>query len=590
MNSINISAILLTFIIYILLAIAYYGWGRSTTKFLFRDQKSTYLTTNIWVGWALSLLIFQVIHLLLPLDIFAVLPVFIIGIVLAFLYIFKRKKSFNKIFFNIPGKILLLIAIPVILWIASHSMLAPYNYDSGLYHLNIIKWTNSYSIVPGLGNLHGRFAFNQSFFTYVAALNFFPYFNHGRSLANSFLIILSFATVIELLWPMVKQPSIMEKTHPFKYVPSFFIFPVLIYLALSSNALASPSPDLTSTLLQLLMFIFLAKSIGEWIEDDVKQNNNAIFLAILAATAITIKLSNLAFSAIIFTIILIYLINTKQLKSRTTLYIMMLSAIIIFILMLRGVILSGVPLYPSTIGYGLIPVEWLMLKEKIINEANWVYSWARQPRTHWSEVLGNWNWFKPWFDNILKHRFIEVIYPLLIAISFLSITFMLIVFKKIKKPQLAEALVILPAIASLLFWFFTAPSLRFANALMFLLFLSSFMLFFTSIRKYVNTKILFSILGLVFLFGNINLFMYVYEHPKCLTKLSAQGWHAPKKVPLVKKVTKTGLEIYTPQKGDQCWDSELPCTPYFNGLLKLRVDGDIASGFMMSKKPHQEKK
>jgi len=46
-----------------------------------------------------------------------------------------------------------------------------------------------YPYRSGLGNLHGRLAFNQSFFVYVAALNFYPFFGYGRSIANSFPII-----------------------------------------------------------------------------------------------------------------------------------------------------------------------------------------------------------------------------------------------------------------------------------------------------------------------------------------------------------------------------------------------------------------
>jgi hypothetical protein len=73
-------------------------------------------------------------------------------------------------------------------------MLAPDNYDSGLYHLQSIRWDNTYPIVPGLGNLHERLAFNQSFFEFVAALNFQPYFGHGSALANSFLYLLGMAS------------------------------------------------------------------------------------------------------------------------------------------------------------------------------------------------------------------------------------------------------------------------------------------------------------------------------------------------------------------------------------------------------------
>ncbi len=589
MHIIDILAILFTFAIHILLIITYFGWGTMVADLMKLNSPVRGSNTfNIWIGWAFSLLLFQILHLFLPLNALIVLPVFLIGILSTVRYLWIRKDKYDMKFTKLHF-LMVFIFVIISLWVASHSMLNPYQYDSGLYHFNVIRWTNTFSIVPGLGNLHGRFAFNQSFFTYVAALNFFPYFNYGRSLANSFLFILTLLTTIEFLWPLIKNPSLSAKLHPYKYLPSLFTLPVLVLLAFSSSGFASPSPDLTSTLLQLLMFIVLANSIGEWIEGNLRQNSNAVYLAILAATAITIKLSNIAFSIIIFGIILLYLVKTYQLKSKTTLYIFIVSSAILFVFMLRGFILSGVPLYPSSVGYGLIPVDWAIPKESIINEANWVYSWARKSHTHWSNVLGNWNWFQPWFDNIVKHRFIDVLYPLILAILFFSIVFLLTIFKKIKKPNIVEALLVVPAIVSLVFWFFTAPTPRFANAIIFLLFLASFLFFLASVREYVSNKILFVMVGFVFIISNINLYQYIDKHPNSLMKLSTSGWYPPKKVPLVKKVTKSGLEIYTPKKGDQCWDSKIPCTPYFNKALKLRVKDYIESGFMLEQSSKKEK-
>ena len=42
------------------------------------------------------------------------------------------------------------------------------HYDSDLYHAQSIRWMEEYGIVPGLGNLHERFAYNSSFFALSA--------------------------------------------------------------------------------------------------------------------------------------------------------------------------------------------------------------------------------------------------------------------------------------------------------------------------------------------------------------------------------------------------------------------------------------
>ena len=45
------------------------------------------------------------------------------------------------------------------------------------------------------------------------------------------------------------------------------------------------------------------------------------------------------------------------------------------------------------------------------------------------------------------------------------------------------------------------------------------------------------------------------------------GWEAVPTSSTHLKKTNSGLVIYFPDKGDQCWNSSLPCAPYFNSAL-----------------------
>ena len=45
-----------------------------------------------------------------------------------------------------------------------------------------------------------------------------------------------------------------------------------------------------------------------------------------------------------------------------------------------------------------------------------------------------------------------------------------------------------------------------------------------------------------------------------------------KDVAFVERKTNDKITIYTPAKGDQCYDTPLPCTPYFNANLKIIFD------------------
>lgn len=39
---------------------------------------------------------------------------------------------------------------------------------------------------------------------------------------------------------------------------------------------------------------------------------------------------------------------------------------------------------------------------------------------------------------------------------------------------------------------------------------------------------------------------------------------------LIRRIKGSGLIIYTPGAGDQCWDAPFPCTRYFRSELRLR--------------------
>ena len=87
------------------------------------------------------------------------------------------------------------------------------NLDSVGYHLSNIKWVNEYPIVGGLGNLVTGFANNNSWFLFVAFLNFFPIINNGHVIARFY-----FASCLITFLFKKKQYTLP------KYITSIFLY------------------------------------------------------------------------------------------------------------------------------------------------------------------------------------------------------------------------------------------------------------------------------------------------------------------------------------------------------------------------------
>ena len=579
----HVLSVLFTLFFYLVLAVTFYGIGIASVKAIGitkKDQIYPLSTFHIWLGFAISLFLFKLIHFFSPINIFSVLPILIVGIASFF---FSMKHQKNSIFTYI-NKIQLIffsiILFVISVWIASRSMLKTSIYDSNLYHYNYIRWINLFPVVPGLGNLHGRLAFNQSFFTYVAALNLYPVFGQGRAIANSSIIIFAFLTFFEMLISITKNISLSYQDK----IISLLLLPILIFFTLFSSGVDSPSPDLASSVIQLVVFLLLISILYDLIVNSTNYPIKDLTFIVLATTLSTIKLSNLIFSCT--ALIIIVTIFFKQIDIKYPIKYIYCTAAIVVVWLLNGIVISGYPFYPSTLCH--MKLSWSLPIESVIDEANWVYSWARQPGTHWKNVLGNWNWLYPWVSNTIKNHYFDVVIPLYTFTSIVFIDVFLLTpilwFKK-RRIFFIEWIIIFPLLAGLLFWFFTAPDPRFANAVFMLLPVSATLVLLFKIKEIANRQTAIYAAGIFFTVECLCLLFYVHKNQWVISNISLDGWQKDEQPQLVEKVTKHGLRVYTPLQGkDQCFDAPLPCTPYFNENLRLRRAGDLASGFIIQEK------
>ena len=246
----------------------------------------------------------------------------------------------------------------------------------------------------------------------------------------------------------------------------------------------------------------------------------------------------------------------------------------------HSVILSGAPLFPSTIAR--MEFDWSVPVEQMVNEANWIYSWARLPRTHWSNVLGNWAWLKTW--SLRSSIIVYIFYP--IVVSCLSmIVYIFLRCKKIAgKIHPKKYYVLLVPSASIAYWFFTAPDARFAHAFFILMPLAAVLLLLDSLQNTALTRRSFYAAFLLFSLYQASFGVALIRYRGQIPSISRSGWQHVTQAKLREVSTSSGLTIFCPEEGDQCWDSPLPSSPYYNKVLRLRNPDNMGDGFTVLEK------
>jgi len=539
-----------------------------------------------WLGLAITILVLQLWHLWFRID--WKVSVFISILGLSGLS-WNWKSNLQIAIEKIPkNKIFWLLILTVAIIVANFSFGPARPYDAGLYHLQTIRWIKQYPIVPGLGNLHSRLAYNNSNFLFAAMLEQNIYFLKSYRVTNGLFLLVLFIhlsissfRLLRKINPWAKDPLDNRKEiHSYEIFESLLLAPVINIILRGSTA--SVSPDIPIFILGIL----ISSRLLNLLTQEKKNIEELFFIFIFSALGTTIKVSFLVFGLIASLIALISC--TKNYERKDSLkripflfYSLAFIALISIPWIARNIILSGYLIYPSTLT--LFPVEWRLPAKVVINEARWIQSWARLPGTSPEVVLGNWQWIRPWASRLFsKQNIFDIFVPIALTIEgILILCYNKYKYKKGESSLFLRSFLILP-ITNLVFWFFSAPSLRFAGSSFWILGAGTFVLSTLRFANFRKIKVI-----LFFNFLIINLLGVGEQLPDLKQNINRIIQPVPV-VRMKKFKTNSGLIIYTPEEGKQCWDSKLPCTPYPNSDLQLRDKKDVSKGFkILSKFPLQ---
>ncbi len=516
-----------------------------------------------WMGLACTILFLQIYHLKMPVGPLAFMVVSVVGFMGLVL---NGRDIFSWLRANLPGKRVPLIAMLVLtFWLANRSAGPCTTDDSGLYHLSGVRWNTACPIVPGLGNLHTRLAFNNASFLYGALLEVGPWYGRSNHLANGLLLAVLGAQCVLASYRLA-QPQRQEMAVS---LFNLFLLTPLILTAVHSW-ISSYSTDLPTAVLAFVatarMLAFLLRGRSNLKE----QAYEVVFVITLLAVGACVKISLVFFFLVSgLPTVAVWLYRAWSYRRLALATVFKAAAMAVLLLApwaLRGVILSGYPAYPST--FAAMPVPWRVPDNLAKYDASRIRMWAQR-----STETTDWHWLAGWVKDLER----DIILPVIITVVGAGALLWLICSGKQPRHGTTAAgwLLALSALMGIAFWFLTAPARRFGYFLFWILagtFLA--MLFHRYLpleRRSLRNWVL--VACLVFSVANIKKFF--------VTPPANGGLHPTPTVVAETFTTRSGLVLYVPAEADQCWDMKLPCTPYPRENLRLRREGDLGSGFLL---------
>lgn len=452
------------------------------------------------------------------------------------------------------------------------SSVGPFNYDTGLYHAQVITWNNLYSAMPGLGNLHGRFAFNPLIFLAFSLFDFHFLFTHPLHSLNGWLLLMCLWFSFDGLNRLLQG----ERTYD-GFFQALISIP-LIGLIYDSNRFSVEVSSFSSDM-PVSALVLVISSLAVTYKSDLISNKNLhqksslmIIILILSLFSVMTKIS--ASSILLISGYVIYE-DIRQGRKRYIPYIASLSMLAGIFHITRNFILSGYFIYPLAVT-GWLSSDWKIPVDLVLQEKNMITTWARIPDSRFQSLAsGDFShWFSIWLGEFVRQWEVWV----LIASGIVLLLAFLIRPHVIWREILSYKFLWLTFIFSLVLWWISAPDIRFAYGFMMALFVLVLVtVLYTESRIVLNSK------SFVYGFIGLNLLISVWNFNFFPDDI--QFFFNPMPFPQVSTTLTPleGVDLFVPSEGDQCWLSAFPCTPYIQPGLTLRGE-NISSGFKILQK------
>jgi hypothetical protein len=535
------------------------------------------LLDEFWMGLALAVAFLEIWSLLRPVTPAA-------GLLLAVAGVLGLAWNQGKIFGQLKN-VLRGAGWPVALYVVIVGYIALRScgpcdyYDTGLYGVQSVHWIVTYPAILGLANLHWRLGINSSVFLCDAAMRQGAWPNLYFHFFTGLMLAALWAAIFPSLIRLVRSAPVSAADY----------FQALLGIPASSwvvrSKIVGTLTDEPASVVCLCAAGILFSELSREERDNRGEHDGRARLAVaasLAALGVPFKLSTIVFATLVWAVAFVWLFSSSRRSPRRGVWIsasVVLPAAILVPWLIRGLILSGYPFFPNAM-LG-IPVDWRVPAALAKLFTEWVHSFAVGQAYELAPAgkiaaLGRFGEAARWFLGLARNREGFQV-PFLLSIAGAAA----LLVRRLQPGHVRRnrsLWLLLPSLGGIAFWLAEAPDPRFGQAAIWTLAatLGSLGIAASAARlKWVNARLvaaglLLAMLWCLFSFG----WRQSYRPLESVRELVPLP-----EVRVVARRTASGLIVYVPAEGNQCWDAPLPCTPYFDNTLRLRSTGNLGGGF-----------
>lgn len=340
------------------------------------------------------------------------------------------------------GAVILCFAL-TLLW----TLQVPGQYDTGLYHAQAIRWVEDYGVVPGLGNLHMRLAYNSAFMSLQALFSLGWIAGQSLHTLNGFFCLAALVYVVSTvrLWG--------EKS---LRVSDLLKCVMVVYVVQKAYDMSSSGTDIEAMLLILYIFI-------KWSEFQENQWEDGLlygWLCLVSVYAATVKLSAACVAVLAFYPLYLFI---KKKNGKAILAHVAGGLAILAPWLIRNVVISGYLVYPYA-SLDLFHPDWKMDREVLASDSLDIRMFARGIRSaaeYDNSLVG---WVPRWFlSQGTDGRIVIAVGAVCIPL----ILFLLV--KSLRQKRYGLTALLSAAVINLIFWFFSAPHMRYGGSYIYVL-------------------------------------------------------------------------------------------------------------------------